>query len=558
MLKEVFRWLDSHPSFYWTVALGATALLLGALIRQAGASPAASRRGHWWTDCAIFVALFAWRWPFLLVAHQLTPDEAQQVAGAVTLAHDPVFWRSVDGATAGPLNFYVLLLPSWLGAPVDFFFARLIGLVCVGTSLALGHRILSAEGRQAAVPATLAATLAFALTTDLEFVHYSTEHLPILLSTVALALAWRASRSASALPWLAAGGVAGLLPWAKLQALPFLALVGAGAALGFMRDWPAHPRAAGRTLAAFASGLAAPTCVALLLIGRSGVFTDFWFSYVARNFQYADQGWDLSFVLGELWRLTALPHTYAVFVLACGALIVAGAMGGWLQRRPAPALFSAAVACAATAVIATLAPRRGFPHYLLFTIVPFAVLTAAALQWATTALSAVNQRRVAIAATTAVVLALVGTRLFSPPPFPIGELLQDWRHPYGEVAAAVKQHTQPRDSIAVWGWETEIYVQTGLPQAIRDAHSQRQIEPGPWRDYYRRRYLADLRANRPTIFLDAVGPHSYGYQDRDRFGHENFPELAALVRADYVLVAEPRGNRLYLRRDRIGFRNQKT
>ena len=51
--------------------------------------------------------LLAWRWPFLLQASEYNPDESQLLAGALTLTRDPVFWRSVDGTTSGPLNFYL-------------------------------------------------------------------------------------------------------------------------------------------------------------------------------------------------------------------------------------------------------------------------------------------------------------------------------------------------------------------------------------------------------------------------------------------------------------------
>src|SRR3954466_15833933 len=62
---------------------------------------------RWWALAA--AVLICFRWPMLWVRHELNVDESQLIAGAITLRHDPVFWRSVDGGTAGPIDFYPLL-----------------------------------------------------------------------------------------------------------------------------------------------------------------------------------------------------------------------------------------------------------------------------------------------------------------------------------------------------------------------------------------------------------------------------------------------------------------
>ena len=124
MLKALFVWLDGHPGSYWVIALGPTLLLfvqIYSAVRQESAGRAGPRHATAWHDAAVlFLFLFAWRWPFLLVASEFNPDESQLIAGTITLAHDPVFWRSVDGTTSGPLNFYVLLPVHWLGASSTF------------------------------------------------------------------------------------------------------------------------------------------------------------------------------------------------------------------------------------------------------------------------------------------------------------------------------------------------------------------------------------------------------------------------------------------------------
>src|SRR4051794_23955123 len=113
MLKSLFEWFDAHAESYWIVATLPTLVLLlwsaGAFWRQA--EPASSRKREALFAFLILAVLLAWRWPFLLSADEYNPDESQLIAGAITLRIDPVPWRSVDGFTSGPLNFYPLLLP---------------------------------------------------------------------------------------------------------------------------------------------------------------------------------------------------------------------------------------------------------------------------------------------------------------------------------------------------------------------------------------------------------------------------------------------------------------
>jgi len=53
------------------------------------------------------------------------------LVGAITLRHDPVFWRSVDGGTAGPLNYYPLLPAARADGLAAHAVARGIGLAAV-------------------------------------------------------------------------------------------------------------------------------------------------------------------------------------------------------------------------------------------------------------------------------------------------------------------------------------------------------------------------------------------------------------------------------------------
>jgi len=95
------------------------------------------------------------------------------------------------------------------------------------------------------------------------------------------------------------------------------------------------------------------------------------------------------------------------------------------------------------------------------------------------------------------------------------------------------------------------WVETGLLQATRDGQTSRQIELHPRRGYYRTRFLQDLVRARPPVFVDAVGPGNFVYEDRAQDGQETFPELRDYIAGNYHLVRDVEGSRVYVRNDRL-------
>jgi hypothetical protein len=120
-----------------------------------------------------------------------------------------------------------------------------------------------------------------------------------------------------------------------------------------------------------------------------------------------------------------------------------------------------------------------------------------------------------------------------------------------EVSREILHHASPGECLGMWGWMPVFWVETGLFQATRDGQTSRQIEPHPRRDYYRARFLQDLVRSRPPVFVDAVGPGNFVYQDRAQDAHETFPELRAYIADNYHLVGDIEGSRIYVRNDRL-------
>jgi hypothetical protein len=140
------------------------------------------------------------------------------------------------------------------------------------------------------------------------------------------------------------------------------------------------------------------------------------------------------------------------------------------------------------------------------------------------------------------------TAIMPPNPF-VGALKRNATWPLTEQIRAIARYTSPGDRIAIWGWMPDYYVHTATIMATRDAHTAQQINPVPYYEYFRQRYLADIQAPLPRVFVDAVAPHSYGPDDRAKQGYECFPALATLIRERYELKEEVAGVRIFALRE---------
>lgn len=550
MLKSLFEWFDNHSGSYWVLAGLASLLLVSRILWIVRAEAAPSTRPYrpsWVDGIVLFLFLLAGRWPFLLAANEYNPDESQLIAGALTLARDPVFWRAVDGTTSGPLNFYVLLPWHWIGAPLDYFTARLTGLLLVWGALCLCLRTLSnAFNRAPAWLGVLPAAALFATMTYPDLIHYSSEHLSLFL--VALSVWLLAVRNPGEHRRLWAGCfVAGVAPWAKLQVTPLSVIL---IAWGLWQTWREIPQGTARVphLLGTLLAAAAPTLLAFGLVTATGQLETAWRRYFLVNLLYVSETRPLRVALADMFSLAQRDGRMPLFLATTAILVLLAA--GWLaiRRVRPPALLVPALALTLAAALAVIVPHREFLHYTLLLPIPLTILVGTLTGGVWQSLATGRARWVLAGALFLAGSVPVATRCFQSLPEPCGMLVFHWRHPRTSAAMIVHALSRPSDTLAVWGWANHLYVETGLPQATRDPHSVWAIFPNPQRDYHRECYLADLRRHQPAVFVDAVGPDAFALQDRRAQAHESFPALDAYIRENYVLVTDLGEARIYSRR----------
>jgi hypothetical protein len=498
------------------------------------------------------LVLFAARWPTFFVRDSLNNDEAQALAQAITALHDPVPWLSFDGNTCGPLNTYVLMLPAAFGLHLSFFSTRVISVLLeFGSAAALyGCAALLYDAALARI-ASVPPIALFALITEPEFVHYSGERLSIFLAMLALLFACVAATRRYAPGWMfGAGAVAGMLPFAKIQAVPLDAATLAVAAAALVACTALTPRQKVLRAGALAAGCLAFPAVLLAIVAADGAFHDFWISYVASSLAYILYTYEpVSFV-------TQMPE----FGLQFDLLLAVAALGGavlalrWNSLPPARrGAYLAALVILAGALDAIYAPKRGTVHYVLFGLLPAACAAAAALGLIVSTLQpkeAAGLRRGWIALAF-VAASLVAQGAFARGAYPYLGAVAEYLHaPPDAIEALIERHLSAGERLAIWGYRPQYFVSSYTLLGTRDAIAKYQWSESlnPYFAYYRARYIRDFELRRPRGFLDA-GPESFGSGANWKEGHEVFPELAAIVRRDYRLAGTIGFTRLYVRRD---------
>jgi hypothetical protein len=534
--------------------MGITAFaLLGGWVVAGASNAVGERRGRdgIWSGFIILAFLLAWRWPFLFSATEYNPDESQILAGSITLSHDPVFWRAVDGTTSGPLNFYALLPIHWLGAPIDYFTARLTGLLLVWAALLAAYSLLKRNyGLAAARLGILPAAVFFGLVHEWDFIHYSSEHVSIALFAVAACLLWDRT-VAGGRAFCLGGLIAGLMPWAKLQAGPlgFVLIV-----LGCYRCYSAsRPGEKLRHLLPFLFSAALPTLLFIAVICATGQTETFLKNYFLQNIQYVAGGESLIADLADLRDRAAETHLLPLFLLA--ELVSLVTAGVWMiRRRECPdRIWMKAAFFSLLATLSVLVPGRGFLHYTLFMLMPLTLWGGSAVGYLFTGMPNFHRKWSSLALLGCFGgLLPLGFRLLQPKPDMIGKLAYDWRYPRTPLGNILKHSAQRGDSLAVWGWYPRLHVESGLPQATRDGYTYWSIVPSPVRDYHQRAFLQDLEKNSPVFFIDAVGPQSYYFTDRLTEAHEIVPRLREYIGKNYALLIDFGYSRFYVRRDRVG------
>lgn len=543
---------DTSPIVYWLLVYGLSWGLLWLAIWSS-----VNRRVFL---VSMLGLLFLLRLPSIVFDYEINPDESQMITQALTLRHDPVYFRSVDGTTGGPLDSYFLILPSLIGLPFDYITAHLTAFFLISACLWLLFRTARLWfGEPAARLALLPLVLVLGLTQNGDFLHYNSELVPLLLLSLSYYLyAKLLAQDQPRIGHMALIGLLlGMVPFGKLQAVPLAATVGLFAAISILtrRNLTLGTKVV-HIAALGAGGLVFPLLF-VAFMWSNGVYRDFETFYIIGNLRYASDTNQLQSILGlpEFLQKSGSFDWYTKLAIGVWLIGLVVAIRHRVQlSRKTWERFGFITTLLVATLFSITRTGSGYLHYLFFLTGP--LLLGSAYGWEQISRHLANWRWMGAAAT-AVILVLFGvqTILDYRRSIPINPYPSEWQNGWAvqqsPVSKEIAKYAKPGEKLVVWGWRCDYYVQAQMPQGVAENHTIRSAYDHPLQMTYQQRYVRNFVRSFPPVFVDAVGSQNLWMTDRKTQGHELIKPLGSFVAAHYHYMGLVNDTRIYVRSDRL-------
>jgi hypothetical protein len=496
------------------------------------------------------VALFVWRAPELAFNQQYDSDESEFVALAHRLTVDGVGWRFGDVGTSGPLTMYVLGWAIPLGLPVDYFVGRLTEIACLLVTVFFLLKSTSLiVGRRQALLVIFSIVSFYLLAWDPEFVHYAAEDLPVALLAVATWLLLALNRKPKWTTALGLGVLLGAVPFTKLQATPLSAyfFITALGILGFCsgkRFITTDNRS--RCMSALVAGTCIVPVAVMLPVISAGLWSKFMSRYVLFGLWYGPE--DIFKYPATRLQVTVYLMNYVQYslvgLLDFGFFATALKLLNRTSERDRSWFlgFAFAFGYLILTIAVILKPRNLFPHYLLLFVSPALIFVA----WSVRGLMRgkrsdfFNLYRLALPILFFAICILPQVCNWS-----IHDRLRPRlsdRPTPDLVLEAIKTLSKPGDSIAIWGYAPEYFVESGRLSASRftvmSSVQGKDYEP------LRADFVADLEKSKPALFIDATGGGLWPFDNvgwvhpLEKARYTTYPPLADYINANYHLESQ--------------------
>lgn len=494
--------------------------------------------------CLSTLVLVMLRLPVVVFNEVLNPDENLFIVGAMTLAQDPIYWESVDGCTSGPFNFYIItFFCQVFNQPYDYISARVVGIILMAGSIIFNFLALQRLFSTGIAFASLFPAVTFLSTTRyFDFVHFSSEHLPILLLSI-MAYQYASIHhqiTVKSSTVFALGLVAGAIIFAKLQAIPMaLLLTLVTYWLVFQKD---HKSFKKQALWLTLGGILVPLC--LLLMGFRYNFADkIWIYYIQNNLSYGSNSNIFYTIYQSLFDDTN------IFIRIIAVLLVFVVVQHLIRKkqfRPTPQRIFTIVFLFGT-LLSVYKTGFVFHHYLLFLIFPTVFLYAYFLK----ELLSLSQKIVPISLLTVVFVVVLSKTLIYPffnhfvtnnkPQRPL---------PVSGTGKEIMKYSRPNEALVVWGDNGRLYLETKRKQGIRWSNSHWGMYSDSLQKAFQQEFIKEFQQKPFPVFVDAH-PTKGTFMTRDKLGYEMVTPLKEIISKNYTFIGEFDEQRVFVRNERF-------
>jgi hypothetical protein len=511
-------------------------------------------------DCFLLavavLALLYGRWSSIIFPISLNPDEVQAAANTLRILNYGFNWDSLDGTTVGPLNSIILMWPKIIGLDVTLSFVRLTAFFILSLIFIVVYLSIQIFlDRWAAVFCSAPLVFFYAYTKSPEFLHYSSELLPVLILCIAnffIISILHNPQKLLPINIFFIGVLLGSAPFAKLQATPIAFFIGIFALLLIVYHTTTRKE---NIFSLLVGSLIVPAIFFVPLI-ISGNLSHFWYSYIVWAGVYVKESTSILGIHGMI----ASDDTLRVVIYFLFSLLIFCSLSHRLvdyrrvfsgRKYGVGSLYSFIILMVALWAISK--PGNPFPHYLMFFPPFFIIFLAYSLRFY---LHSFVQRIVFLVAYVVFSFASFYSLAYDAGEFNFNRkshatvLKKNFQIELPNILAWLPS---TNDSLLVWGWMPQWYLLSSRVPATRESHTFSQIVPSKLSNYFRSRFLLDFDRSNPDFVIDAVKGASFGFNDPSKYSPYIFPEFRDILKSRYNILSSLKGNNacpdLYIRND---------
>ena len=487
--------------------------------------------------------LILFRLPIIVFNQAFNPDENMFVVGAMTLAQDSLYWEAVDGGSSGPFNFYIITFFCKLfKQPYDYVSARIVGVTLLVGSIVFNILALrNFFSTSIAFLSTFPAIAFLSTTRYLDFIHFSSEHLPIfLLSVIAYLYAKISTQiSVKTSTVFLLGFVAGLLIFTKVQVIPI------GFFLTLTTFWLLYQKDSSRfckhLLFVSLGASIIPLCVYLIAFRYS--FVDkAWLYYIKSNLSYGNHVGMLRAIYLSLFDDINIFLKIIVVLFTC---LIVYYLFVKKHFRPNPTSAFIIVFLGST-VISIYKTGFVFHHYLLLLIFPTVFVFAFFLH----SLLGFSTKRVFSLFSVAVLFLVLSNTLIYPFVNHFVTTRSERPLRVSKTGEEIIKYSYPNEKIVVWGDEGRLYLETKRLQGVRWSNSHWGMYSPETQKVYQQEYVTEFRKESFPVFVDAH-TKKQKFMPRAECGYETLTPLKEIIGKEYRFIGEFDEQRVYVRKERF-------
>lgn len=481
------------------------------------------------------------RWDSIIYPLTLNPDEAQAMANTLRMKAFGYSWNASDGTTVGPYNAIVLSWPYLFGWDVTFSTARLsafILLTCI--FIITFYTLKQACGRFIAVLFSLPLLIHNALTENFNFLHYSSETLPLFLLVIGNAIAISlyqnkyTFRINSFLVFLS-GLVLGAAPFSKIQSGPIALFIGIFILYSIFKLTTDRKKILSLL---FISSSLLPGLALLLPLVINNNLTDFYNSYIQWTFVYIYKTLpilDLYLLFSQEELFRAIINTLVVLSIIAVTLLFTTKKEIHNKNRIL-IIYSIAILIA----VAFSITKSGMMilHYVTY-LLPFFVFVPAYLSMPIIPTSHDKKYYLFFY----IVIALIFILPPSVENFKIKKTIDSDYVPLLKSKFKWKNDNifswmSPTESdyYLIWGWMPQWYLLGNHIPATRETHTFAYADEHHLTPYFRQRFMKDIKNSPPDYVIDSITTESFFFKNRIEEGIHTFPAFNDYVKNNYVML----------------------